>query len=194
MSISPKPRASAVSPFSACSRRSPGTALRRRLLLAAAAAPLGVASPAVFAGKQSALERPRSLAALLAAAERDGRPVVALFSLAGCGFCEAIRRDQLGHLAREAADRGVRVAEFDIGDDRPFEVAPAGATPLAGAASPARLARSLGVRVAPTVLFLSARGEVAPPLVGYSSPDFYGAYLDDRIEQARAALRSSRGG
>jgi hypothetical protein len=50
------------------------------------------------------------------------------------------------------------------------------------------------VRVAPTVSFLSARGEVAPPLVGYSSPDFYGAYLDDRIEQARAALRSSRGG
>ncbi len=178
-------------PASPSSRRSP---LRRRLLLAAAAVPLAGASPAVSAGKQAALDRPRSLASLLAAAERDGRPVVALFSLAGCGFCDAVRRDQLAHLARDAAERGVRVVEFDIGDHRPFDAAPAGATPLAGAASPARLASALGVRVAPTVAFLSARGELAPPLVGYASPDFYGAYLDDRIDQARAALRGGRGG
>ena len=41
-----------------------------------------------------------------------------------------------------------------------------------------------------TVLFLGAKGEdLAERLVGVAVPDFYGEYLDARLQQARARLR-----
>lgn len=155
-----------------------------------------------------ALPRARSLTALLERCAQDRSPIVAMFSRAGCPYCAAIRRDQLAHLVRDAAARGVQVVEFDIADERAFVAgaSPSGSTGLRSesgasdpsrpdradvlraAASPAALARALRIRLAPTVVFLGPDGELAKRLIGYSSPDFYGAYLDERIEQARAAL------
>jgi len=169
------------------------TALSRCLALSIVAACGPVVSRAAAA--HDSLPTPRSLADALASAQREGRPLVALFSRRGCPFCEALRREQLAHLARDAAARGVLVVEFDIADERAFAeaAAPAGRSPAEAAApagrSPAALARALRIRVAPTVAFLGPQGELAQRLVGYSSPDFYAAYLDERIEQARAAIR-----
>ena len=143
------------------------------------------------APRHGSLPRPESLAELAARAQRERRPVVALFSREGCGWCEAIRREQLAHLAREAQARGVLVVEFDLADARPFSPpAPRERSEdWASEESPAALARRLGIRVAPTVAFLGRGGELAERLVGYGSPDFYGAYLDQRIDQARGAIR-----
>ena len=45
------------------------------------------------------------------------------------------------------------------------------------------------IEIAPTVLFLGRQGvEVAQRLVGGYIPDFYGAYLEQRLETARAAV------
>ena len=55
-----------------------------------------------------------------------------------------------------------------------------------------RLVRAWNVTAAPTVLFFGRGGaEVAPRLVGGGAADFYGAYLDQRLEQARAALKAT---
>jgi hypothetical protein len=52
------------------------------------------------------------------------------------------------------------------------------------------LIRSWGIKVAPTVLFFGSGGvEVAERMVGGYIPDFYGAYLDERLRVARASLR-----
>jgi thioredoxin-related protein len=52
------------------------------------------------------------------------------------------------------------------------------------------LIRSWGVKVAPTVLFFGRGGsEIAERLVGGYIPDFYGAYLDERLQTANAAMR-----
>lgn len=148
------------------------------------------------------LARPDSLTALIARAERERKPVVALFSQAGCPYCEALRREQLHPLAAEQHKRGVIVVEFDIADGRSFapkapESSPGagarratqpGAQPWLAAGAPVALAHTLGIRVAPTVAFLGARGELAERLVGYGARDFYSAYLDDRIESARTAV------
>lgn len=151
-----------------------------------------------------------TLAPLLEQA-RLGALVVALFSRTDCPWCEALRRDQLVHLARDARAQGLQVVEFEISDDRPFkpraltaagtaahpveraapQLAPRTDTNLWGANSPSDLARHLGVRVVPTVVFLGPRGELAPRLVGYTSRDFYGAYLTQRIDEARALLISA---
>jgi hypothetical protein len=41
----------------------------------------------------------------------------------------------------------------------------------------------------PTVLFLGPQGQaLAEPLVGAAIPDFYGAYLDERLVLARRAV------
>lgn len=151
--------------------------------------------------RSDSLERPRSHRSLLRESARDGSVVVALFSLEGCAYCAAIRSDQLRHLAREAGERNLRVVEYEINDRRAFSdnggrsdesaSAPSSAS-LASPASPADLADRLGVRVAPTVVFLGPDGdELAERLVGYSSPDFYGAYLERRVATARERLASN---
>lgn len=154
-----------------------------------AAASLVAAVVSMHAGAQSVparaphgIERPASHDALVREAARDGTVIVALFSLPGCPHCEAVRHHQLRHLAREQSAQRLRVVEYDLSDRTPF----AGAEPRASAAA---LAASLGIRVAPTVAFIGPDGqEVAERLVGYSSPDFYGAYLEQRIAQARERI------
>jgi thioredoxin-related protein len=142
--------------------------------------------PTLAADVPHRLESPPSHEAVLRDSARDRVVVVAMFTLPGCPFCEAIRRDQLRHLARDQADRGLRLVEYDLTDRKPFTGSGARAE---SPASPAALAASLGIRLAPTVVFLGPDGgELAERLVGYSSPDFYGAYLEQRIAQARSRL------
>jgi thioredoxin-related protein len=174
--------------------RSIATKLSKRIPIRAALLSLALLSAAPIAADgagRNGLERPASHEAVLREAARDRTVVVALFSLPGCPFCEAIRRDQLRHLAREQAAQRVRVVEYDLTDRRPFagtaarSPAPVSPAPV----SPAALAASLDVRLAPTVAFIGPDGkEIAERLVGYSSPDFYGAYLEQRIAQARERL------
>jgi hypothetical protein len=152
--------------------------------LAASACALALLAPfaafvpgAARAGETPALDGTRAPQALLT--HDDARVVVALFSLPGCPYCEVVRRNYLRHL--EATLPGVRVAEYGIGDERPFEHRGNDAAPK----NPAALAKSLGIRVAPTVAFFgNDNRELAERLVGYNSPDFYGAYLDAGIASA----------
>lgn len=127
-----------------------------------------------------ALPRPASWQALLERSRASGQPIVVMFSTVGCPWCELVRRDHLRHLARDQQQLGVIVAELDLIDREPFGPRETG--------TPAGLARALGVRVAPTVLFMGPEGELAERLIGYQSADFYGAYVTRRIEQARKKL------
>ncbi len=170
--------------------RSPPSPARRRvastcaLVALAPFAPL-IASEARAAGTP-ALDGARPPQALLA--ERDALVVVALFSVPGCPYCEVVRRNYLRHL--EGAVPGVRVAEYGIADSRAFKRPGSADAPK----SPAALAKSLGIRFSPTVAFLGDENrELAERLVGYSSPDFYGAYLDARIGSALARAEGKPG-
>jgi len=157
-----------------------------RRWMAAALLTSSSAGVALAADSPHRLDRPESHEAVLRDSAREQRVVVALFTLPGCPFCEAIRRDQLSHLAREQVARGLRLVEYDLTDRKAFTGSRADADSPASAAA---LAASLGIRLAPTVVFLGPDGsELAERLVGYSSPDFYGAYLEQRIAQARSRL------
>ena len=116
---------------------------------------------------------------------RAGTLNVVLFSQEGCPFC-AIARDH--YLRPLAAERpaGVVFAEVELGRSRTL------LDWQGNRRTHADFARSLGVRFAPTVMFLDAQGrELAPSIVGLSH-DFFGAYLDARIGSASAALRGQR--
>ena len=72
-----------------------------------------------------------------------------------------------------------------------------GGTPLTdfagGQVNHGLFARHERVAFTPVIRLYDAAGrELAPSLVGYTTPDFYLGYLEQAIEQAIAAARSSR--
>ncbi|MFB9240660.1 thioredoxin [Massilia antarctica] len=155
--------------------------LRRSAALLAALALLG--SDTMAAGAP-ALDPPRSLAADAALAARRGKPLLVLFSLPGCGYCDVVRRNYLLPLTREGDEQARPVVR---------EVGLTGTAPFTGfngvASSGAALAFHYQVRIAPTVLLLDTSGALlVPPLVGGDVSGMYGAYLDEALAQAQRKL------
>jgi len=147
---------------------------RRALLAAAVLAPVLVPARAAPAH----LPTPGSLATALEAALARRRALVVLVSLPGCPWCKLVRESYLAPLVAD----GQPVIELDLQDR-------AGIVGFDGTAtSPAQVAQALRIRLAPTVLFLGRGGkELAPRLAGVASTDFYGAYLQERVDTANRA-------
>jgi hypothetical protein len=146
----------------------------------------------------------RELDGALSRARRDRtRAVAVMVSAAHCPWCGLVIEEQLIPRIRSRAGPALDVIVFDLADTRPIAVSPLGVPPSATPSaaqnqgrgptpapvlrfSPAQWAQTHGYRVAPTVAMvgLDARPLFAP-LVGYSSRDFYGAYLDDQVARAQ---------
>ena len=152
---------------------------RRHLLVGAAAL---CASAFVRAAPPGGLPMAVSLADALAAALKQGNPLVVMVSLDRCPFCIVARNN---YLAPMRAQQGLPVVQVDMRSAL-------GLTDFKGdKLTHDEWVRRLGVKVAPTVLFFGAGGvEVAERLSGAYIPDFYGAYLDDRLSLARATIKS----
>ena len=138
---------------------------------------------------------PRTEIPLATDLQADGRqararrvPLVILFSLPGCPYCEIVRRSHLAPMLRDP-DRAARaiIRQIDIDGDQPV-------TGFSGERiTPSQIAKAHGVRAVPVVAFWDGDGKaVAEPLSGMLLPDFYSAYLDDAIETARARLAARR--
>ncbi len=143
-------------------------------------------APASFAaGANPALPGARDLALEAASAERRGRALLVLFSQEGCPWCERVRREFLLPMSRNADYRGrIAFVQVDVDSDRALRDFGGSAT------THAAFARANGVRLYPTVILFGTGGErLAEPLVGFTGSDFYGAYLDRRIDEAVARLR-----
>lgn len=122
-----------------------------------------------------------SLLAELAKATKKNAPLLVMVSLDGCPFCKIARENYLGPLREQ---QGLLVFQVDMRNKRPIKNF-SGLT-----LTQDELIRNWGVKVAPTVLFFGKGGvEIAERLVGGYIPDFYGAYLDERLQLAQAALR-----
>lgn len=152
----------------------------RSAALAVALLAGGVAAAAPPAGLLPALEPGRDGRLAL----QRGVPMLILFSLPDCPYCETVRRNYLAPLAREGNIR-----------ERPLvrETDMASAAPLRGfrqeASSGKALAVHYGVRVAPSVAIVDGRGRLlAPVLEGGDVSGMYGAYLDNALAAARSAL------
>jgi hypothetical protein len=126
---------------------------------------------------------------------RDGRtalergvPLVILFSLPGCSYCEVVRSHYLAPLMNDGAPgRRPLVRELDLSSG-------AALRSFRGEAGSGRaLAKQYGIRVAPSVLVLDGDGRrLAPVLEGGDVAGMYGAYLDDTLALARRALAERR--
>ena len=144
---------------------------------------LGISNAAL--AKDSALPVPTSLPEVAKQAFTKGEPLVLLISLRGCPYCEMVRRS---YLLPGRKDNGLQAWQITV-DDRAALLTGFDGKPTTAAAQ----VKLWEATFTPTVLFLGPRGqELAERLVGASIPDFYGAYLDERLQTARKALLALR--
>lgn len=155
---------------------------RRAALLGLASVPWLI--PSAMAAPQDASERllptTTDLRASLAQALARGEPLIVLATLHGCPFCKVARENYL--VSELKAGRAVTQIQFLSRDPvRDWQ---------GNETTHGQLVKQLQIEAAPTLLFYGpAAKEVAPRLVGGSTSDFYAAYLDERVAQARAAVR-----
>lgn len=137
---------------------------------------------AVQAAPDSRLPLALSLKDELAAALRLAQPLVLMVSLEGCPFCRVVREHHLLPLLQE----GQPIAQVDMRSD-------ARLIDFAGRSrTHDELVRAWKVVSAPTLLFFGkGERELAPRLQGSSIPDFYGAYLEQRLHAARLDMTAA---
>ena len=130
----------------------------------------------------------RNLAADARLAAERRIPLLVLFSEAGCPWCERARQEFLLPMQRNPEYRG-KVMMREVGTDNPAVL-----LDFAGnATTQAEFARRSQINMVPTVMLFGARGvALAEPLVGFGSADYYGYFIDQRIDAALAQLRTSR--
>lgn len=152
-----------------------GLSRRHWLVLAG----LGIAAHTTHAAG-AALQPATAMPAHLTAALRQGNPLIVMVSLPGCPFCHVARQNYLAPMQRE---QNLTIVQVDMNS-------PMAMNDLDGMVTTHdRQVKAWGIRVAPTVLFFGRGGsEAASRLVGASLPDFYGAYLDERVASARKTL------
>ena len=140
--------------------------------------------PAAWAqAKDTALPVPASLPQAALAAKAKGEPLVLLISLPGCVYCEQVRRS---YLLPMRADKGVGLQawQLNVSDTTTTLIGFDGHRTTA-----AKQATAWKATFTPTVLFIGSNGqELAERLVGIAVPDFYGAYLDQRLATARQSV------
>ncbi len=136
-----------------------------------------VGAPVSWAATPDALPPSRSLPQELAAALAKDHPLIVMVSLAGCPYCQAARRSYLLPMWRE----GVPLVQVDMRSQT-------GTVDLNGQrVTHDQLVQQWRISIAPTLLFLGPQGrEAAERMEGAYLPDFYGSYLEARIQKARS--------
>ena len=129
-----------------------------------------------------ALPTPASLRGAAQAAAALGEPLVVMTTLAGCPYCDLVRNHHLLPMRRAGQVQAIQIDTRDRTSNlQGFQ---------GENTTPAEQARVWKARFAPTVLFLGPQGqELAERLVGVAVADFYGEYLDARLQEARKRLR-----
>lgn len=118
--------------------------------------------------------------------EQRSLPIMLVFTAPGCSYCKLLKRDFLKPMLR-SGDYANKVLIREVKIEAGQSV-----VDFAGkSVSTSALAQRYHVRVTPTVLFLDGQGrELAKPMVGINSVDFYGSYLDQSIDVARSKLQA----
>ena len=119
-------------------------------------------------------------------AQQTNRPILVMFSIEDCPYCEFVREEHLKPMLRNAKYKSqiiIRELHTDVTDS---------VIDFNGRRIDAeKLADRYKVRLNPTVVFLGAKGrELSKRLVGVSSVDFYGGFMDRAIEESNQRLRS----
>ena len=112
-------------------------------------------------------------------------PILILFSMQGCGYCKRVREEILIPTTLNADyDNKVILLEVDSSNYAKLIDFEGKVTTQAAFVAKNR------VGLSPTVKFFDPQGhEVADPIVGLVTVDYYGGYLDQAIDTSIAKIR-----
>ena len=120
-------------------------------------------------------------------AQTENKPLVLMFSLPDCPYCKVVRTNYLEPMLREGkpAERP-HIRELKITSAKSL-------TDFDGSrTTQSALAKRYGVRMAPTLVFVDATGQLlAAPIVG-GEHGFYLAYLDRAFAEAAKNITAGR--
>lgn len=129
---------------------------------------------------QALFHSPAALSAVLREARSNQVVIAGLYSSDSCPWCVSLKREQLIPRMRAAIKPALRVVEFNADSNSQFLL------PDRSQRTARQWAASLGFRLMPTLTMLNEQANpIGEPLIGYASPDFYAAYLEDRIKAAQ---------
>jgi len=119
-------------------------------------------------------------------AKTKNLPLLLMFSASYCGYCTIIKEEFLKPMKISGDYTNkiiVRVLELDSGDD---------IIDIDGKKiDPVDLAERYNVQLTPTLIFVDSQGkELVQKMVGVTTVDFYGGYLDDAIDNSLLQLRN----
>ena len=107
-------------------------------------------------------------------------PLIVMVSLAGCPYCKMARESYLSPMQKQ----GFPIVQVDMRSELQVK----GLTGQMQTHD--QLVKQWRVGIAPTLIFFGPKGqELVGRMEGGFLPDYYGAYLDERIAIARKALR-----
>ncbi len=154
--------------------------MRKLLLMISLLLPLA-------AGAQEMLPMAEHLQQEATQAQSAGKPLVLMFSLPECPYCRVVRRNYLRPMLRDLppAEQPV-IRELTMNGRQAIKDFDGTVT------TPTALAKRYGVKVAPTLVFVNASGELlTEPLVG-GDHQFYTVYLDRAFDESQRKLTGTR--
>lgn len=121
---------------------------------------------------------------LAATMQETSKPLVLTFDAEHCHYCKRLEADHLQPMLNNNDYKQrilIRSIEFDGG----HEIKDFAGKPLTAS----DFSSKYKVRITPTILFLNAKGEeIVERMLGYNTPELYGAYLDRAIDKAVAGM------
>ena len=111
-------------------------------------------------------------------------PILILFSMRGCPYCDFIRDDYLVPMLDDPAYMN-KVIIREIYTDSFNNIRDFNGNSIEAM----ELAQQYQATLAPTLVFIDGKGQqLVEKMVGVTTPDFYGAYLDRAINQSYQRL------
>lgn len=147
-----------------------------------------VAWAALSAGAADGVPYARDLRQDMAQARGVQGPLLIAFVGEHCGYCERVLNEFLIPMSRNTDyKRKVVMRRVEIGSERPLR-------DFAGRKiDHDTLANQYGVHFVPTVALFDEQGRMlGKPLVGLTTVDYYGMYLDETIDKAVAQVRAGK--
>ena len=148
--------------------------------------PLVSQTAAAAPAEQHGLLMVEDLRSESAQAQQAGKPLVLMFTLPECPYCLVVRRNYLLPMIREAGNDPPQIRELTMRGRQAIKDFDGTVT------TPTAIANRYGVKVAPTLVFVNASGEMlTEPLVG-GDHQFFSVYLDRAFDAAGTRLHDKR--
>lgn len=118
-------------------------------------------------------------------AGREHLPLLVFFSAKSCHYCEDMRELFLGPM-QASGDYAGKVMMREVRVESGLVLRDFAGKKI----SHADFARRSGISLTPQIQFLDPSGkELVPALVGLTTPEFFGGYLEEAIDTALAKMR-----